>query len=154
MQNVNTTNLFFVSDKNNDISETFFARAKRLLLRQYKSEHNEDEQYKHLAVKTRYKLAVSLDLTVGAAVEELGVVGSAAAAGSVTIESLEWESVGVATAARLLTADALHAWLDWATGVSAWVKIGVVVSVLVLKTQSQKIESKILGNLGVDVFLS
>ena len=85
-------------------------------------------------------LAVGLDLTVAAAVEELGVVGSATAAGSVTVESLEWESVGVATAARLLTADALHAWLDWATGVSAWVKIGVVVSVLVVSDRRARDE--------------
>ena len=78
------------------------------------------------------RLAVSLDLTVAAAVEELSVVGSGTAAGSVTIEGLEWESVWVGTAASLLAANALHAWLDWAAGVGARVEIGVVVSVLVV----------------------
>ena len=77
------------------------------------------------------RLAVSLDLTVAAAVEELSVVGSGTAAGSVTIEGLEWESVWVGTAASLLAANALHAWLDWASLVVAWVE-SVVVSISVV----------------------
>jgi hypothetical protein len=47
----------------------------------------------------RSDLAVSLDLTVTAALQDLGVVSSGTTASTFTIQSFEWKSVWVRTTA-------------------------------------------------------
>jgi hypothetical protein len=68
-------------------------------------------------------------LTVSATVKKLSVVGPASATSSVTIKSFEWKPVWVATAARFFSGNTFDSSFDWATGISGWVEVGVVVSV-------------------------
>jgi len=75
--------------------------------------------------------AVGLHLSVRAAVQERRVVGSATAAGTLTVQGLEWKSLRVGSATLLLSAIALSTLLHWATGIVRWVK-SVAVSVLVV----------------------
>jgi len=77
-------------------------------------------------------LTVGFNLSVGTTVKKLGVVGSGSAASSVTIQSFEWESVWITTAARFFSGDTFDSGFDWASGISGWVEITVVVSVSVV----------------------
>ena len=67
-------------------------------------------------------------MTVTAAVKKLSVVGPGTATSSVTVQSFEWKSVWVGTAARFFSGDTFDTWFDWASFVVAWVE-SVVVSV-------------------------
>ena len=67
-------------------------------------------------------LTVGLDLSISTAVEELSVVGSASAAGSITIQSLEWKSVWISTAASFGVAGSFDTRFDWASLVGGWIK--------------------------------
>ena len=67
-------------------------------------------------------------MTVTAAIEKLGVIGSASAASSVTIESFEWKPVWVGTATVFLSRG-FDTGFDWASGVGGRVEVAVVVSV-------------------------
>jgi len=79
-----------------------------------------------------YYLTVGFDLTVTAAVKKLSVVSPGTATGSVTVQSFEWKSVWVSTAASLFTGNSFDTWFDWASftmaGIeSVAVSVGVVV---------------------------
>jgi hypothetical protein len=88
------------------------------------------------------KLAVGFDLTVTAAVEQLGVVSPGSATSSVAIQSFEWKSVWVGTATGFFSGDTFDTWFDWASFVVAWVE-SVVVSVgVVVDLGSRQEEGK------------
>merc|ERR1712109_244438 len=74
-------------------------------------------------------LTVGFNLSVGATVKKLSVVSSGSAASSVTIQSFEWESVWITTAARFFTRNSFDSSFDWASGIGGWVEVAVVVSV-------------------------
>merc|ERR1712217_767541 len=74
-------------------------------------------------------LTVGFNLSVGATVKKLGVVGSGSAASSVTIQSFEWESVWITTAARFFSGDTFDTGFDWASGIGGWVEVAVGMSV-------------------------
>jgi len=81
-----------------------------------------------LTSRKLYYLTVGFDLTVTAAVKKLGVVSPGTATGSVTVQSFEWKSVWVSTAASFLAGNSFDTWFDWASFVVAGIE-SVVVSV-------------------------
>jgi len=82
-------------------------------------------------------------LTVTAAVQQLSVVSPGSAASSVTVQSFEWESVWVSTAASFFSGDTFDTWFDWASFVVAWVESTGVVSVgVVINLGSRQEEGK------------
>jgi len=92
-----------------------------------------------------YYLTVGFDLTVTAAVKKLSVVSPGTATGSVTVQSFEWKSVWVSTAASFFTGNSFDTWFDWASFVVAGIK-SVVVSVGVvvdLGSRKEKSEERI-----------
>merc|ERR1712130_244846 len=92
-------------------------------------------------------LTVGFNLSVGTAVKKLGVVCSGSAASSVSVQSFEWESVWITTAARFFSGDTFDTGFDWASGVGGWVEITVVVSVSVVSDWgSRNQESKQVVN--------
>merc|ERR1712190_686855 len=82
-------------------------------------------------------LTVGFDLTVTAAVKKLSVVSPGTATGSVTVQSFEWKSVWVITAASFFTGNSFDTWFDWASFVVA---VGVVVD---LGSRKEKSEERI-----------
>jgi len=98
-----------------------------------------------LTSRKLYYLTVGFDLTVTAAVKKLGVVSPGTATGSVTVQSFEWKSVWVSTAASFLAGNSFDTWFDWASFVVAGIK-SVVVSVGVvvdLGSRKEKSEERI-----------
>merc|ERR1712156_255445 len=90
-------------------------------------------------------LTVGFDLTVTAAVKKLRVVSPGTATSSVTVQSFEWKSVWVSTAASFFSGDTFDTWFDWASFVVAWVEsvlvsVGVVVD---LRSRKKKSEERI-----------
>jgi len=81
-------------------------------------------------------------LSITATVQQLSVVSPGTATSSVTIQSFEWESVWVSTAASFFSGDTFDTWFDWASFVVAWVE-SVVVSVgVVINLRSRQEEGK------------
>jgi len=98
-----------------------------------------------LTSRKLYYLTVGFDLTVTAAVKKLSVVSPGTATGSVTVQSFEWKSVWVSTAASFFSGDTFDTWFDWASFVVAWVE-SVVVSVSVvidLGSRQEKSEQRV-----------
>jgi len=91
-------------------------------------------------------------LSVSAAVEKSGVVGSPSAACSFAVKGFVRESVGVSAAAFFLSAVPFSSNFHWATGVVSWVK-SVAVAVLIVvdsTSDSQKVAKSVIGKLTFD----
>jgi len=75
------------------------------------------------------ELTIGFDLTASAAVQEFRIVSSTATTSSRTIKSFIGETVGVGTAAFLLSANIWITLLHRATSIGSWIEVAVVMTV-------------------------